>query len=91
MDRELEQHIDELITKATKDLKTRICRVAIRHQNKLLKEQARDLKACSSTASRGRTGTSGRTGTTSKASSSNVENTYTSSKNDSDSDRYYSD
>jgi hypothetical protein len=45
MDRELEEQIDELIHKATKDLKTRICRVVIRHQNKLLKVQAREFKS----------------------------------------------
>lgn len=45
MDRELEEQIDELIQKATKELKTRICRVVIRHQNKLLKEQAREFKS----------------------------------------------
>lgn len=44
MDRELEEQIDELIKKATKDLTTRISRVVIRHQNKLLKEKARDIK-----------------------------------------------
>jgi hypothetical protein len=44
MDRELEEQIDELINKATKDLKSRICRVVIRNQNKLLKDQAREFK-----------------------------------------------
>jgi len=44
MDRELEEQIDSIIQKATKDLKTRIVRIAIRHQNKLLKNQAREFK-----------------------------------------------
>lgn len=45
MDRELEDQIDTLITKATKDLKTRILRVVTRYNNKVLKQQARELKS----------------------------------------------
>jgi hypothetical protein len=47
MDTELEKQIDELICKSNKDLKTRIMRLVTRHQNKLLKEQARELKKSS--------------------------------------------
>ena len=52
MDRELEEQIDELIHKSTKDLKTRIIRIVVRHQNKLLKEQAREFKSAGSSAHR---------------------------------------
>jgi hypothetical protein len=52
MDRELEEQIDELIHKATKDLKTRIIRIVVRNQNKLLKEQAREFKSTGSSAHR---------------------------------------
>jgi hypothetical protein len=45
MDRELEEQIDELINKSTKDLKSKIIRLVVRQQNKLLKEQARELKS----------------------------------------------
>jgi hypothetical protein len=45
MEHELEEQINDLIHKATKDLKTRILRVVVRHQNKLLKEQAKELKS----------------------------------------------
>jgi hypothetical protein len=45
MDPEIEQQIDELIHKSTKDLKNRIVRLVVRHQNKLLKDQARELKS----------------------------------------------
>ena len=44
MDRDLDEQIDELINKATKDLKTKISRVVVKHQSKLLKDQARELK-----------------------------------------------
>ena len=44
MDRDLEEQINDLINKSNKDLKTRIVRIVVRHQNKLLKDQARDLK-----------------------------------------------
>lgn len=45
MDRDLEEQIDDLIHKSTKDLKSRICRLVSRHETKLLKQQARDLKS----------------------------------------------
>ena len=44
MDKELDEQINDVINKATKDLKLKIMRVVTRHQNKLLKEQARALK-----------------------------------------------
>jgi hypothetical protein len=43
-DRELEEQIEELITKATRDLKVRVLRVVAKHTTKLLKEQAREIK-----------------------------------------------
>jgi hypothetical protein len=43
MDRELEEQIDEIIQKVTKDLKIKISRVVVKHQTKILKDQARDL------------------------------------------------
>ena len=91
MDRELEQQIDEIINKATKDLKSRIARIVIRHQNKLLKDQARELKSGVSSLST-RKGKS-------EASSSNKNTTSKVDKslkkdgkyhNDSDTDGYYS-
>jgi 23S rRNA pseudoU1915 N3-methylase RlmH len=39
MDKELEENIDDLIKKATKDLKNRICRVVLKHQAKVIKNQ----------------------------------------------------
>ena len=45
MDRDLEDRIDILVQKATKDLKTRIVREVTRSMNKALKEQARGLKS----------------------------------------------
>jgi hypothetical protein len=45
MERELEEQIDDIIQKANKDLKSRIVRIVSRHQSKLLKEQARELKS----------------------------------------------
>jgi hypothetical protein len=44
MDRELEEQIDDIIHKATKDLKTRVVRVITRHITKTLKEQAREFR-----------------------------------------------
>ena len=89
MDRELEEQIDELIQKATKDLKTRICRVVIRHQNKLLKDQARELKSGIGTAHSHR----GLKGVKSSASSSKTKKAVKKDDkyhSDSDSDGYYS-
>lgn len=90
MDRELEEQIDELIQKATKDLKTRICRVVIRHQNKLLKDQARELKSGSGTAPsrRGLKGVKESSASSSKTKKAvKKDDKYHS---DSDSDGYYS-
>jgi hypothetical protein len=90
MDRELEEQIDELIQKATKDLKTRICRVVIRHQNKLLKDQARELKSGSGTvpSRRGRRGVKEFSDSSSKTKKAvKKDDKYYS---DSDSDGYYS-
>jgi hypothetical protein len=100
MDRELEEQIDDLIHKATKDLKTRIVRIVVRHQNKLLKDQARELKAGTSIAGTG--GSRGGRKTTEpvtsggRVSNSKVTSRKSSSKkdskyhSDSDSDGYYS-
>ena len=95
MDRELEEQIDSIIQKATKDLKTRICRVVVRHQNKLLKDQAREFKTTTGAAPR-RVSTAvvpstSRTSTT-KASSGKKSSAKKDSKyhSDSDSDGYYS-
>lgn len=102
MDRELEEQIDELIHKATKDLKTRLVRVVSRHQAKLLKDQARDLKSgttggTTSSTTRKTVNTvapvnGGRgksvTATSEKSAKSKKDSKYHS---DSDSDGYYSD
>jgi hypothetical protein len=90
MDRELEEQIDDLINKATKDLKSKILRIFIRTQNKLLKDQARDFKGgCGQTRKPLATST--------KKSHSTKElptkKSYVSKKDkgsDSDSDEYYS-
>jgi hypothetical protein len=81
MDNDLEEQIDTLIKKATKDLKTRLLRVVGKHQTKLLKEQARDLKNVSTLPKRGRKAT---------VKPVPVKNSR-STKYDSDSDEYYSD
>ena len=90
MDRELEEQIDELIQKATKDLKTRICRVVIRHQNKLLKDQARELKSGIGTAPsrRGLKGVKESSASSSKTKKADKKDDKYHS--DSDSDGYYS-
>lgn len=98
MDRELEQQIDELIQKSTKDLKARICRAVTKSFNKALKDQAKELKngagasstTGSSTAKRGRkVEQTGKSTTTGSSSSSKGRGQ---AKNDSyDSDEYYSD
>jgi len=48
MDRELEEQIDEVIQKTVKELKARITRVVGKNINRLLKDQAKDLKSSSS-------------------------------------------
>lgn len=97
MDRELEEQIEDLIQKATKDLKTRIVRVVSRHQTKLLREQARELKTGGgSTTTRKSTSaappsTGGRGKTAPVASKSSKSKKETKYHSDSDSDGYYSD
>ena len=90
MDHELEEQIDELIQKSTKDLKTRICRVVIRHQNKLLKDQARELKSGIGTAPsrRGLKGVKESSASSSKTKKADKKDDKYHS--DSDSDGYYS-
>ena len=90
MDRELEEQIDDIIHKATKDLKTRIARIVVRHQTKLLKEQARELKSGASTNTR-KTNTSSDNGRKQQSKVSSRNNSKKDSKySDSDSDGYYS-
>ena len=45
MDREIEEQIDELIQKTTKDLKSKILKIFLKNQTKLIKEHAKDLKS----------------------------------------------
>ena len=103
MESELEQQIDELIQKFTKDLKTKILRVVYRHQNKLLKDQARDLKggAAPSASRKGKSSgtvsssTKGSSGGSGGSGGSGTSRGRTSKKddknhNDSDTDGYYS-
>lgn len=44
MDRDLEEQIDEIIQKTTREFKSKIVKIIIKNQNKLLKDQARELK-----------------------------------------------
>jgi len=44
MDRELEEQIDEVVNKTIKDLKLKISKLVVKNQNKILKEQAKELK-----------------------------------------------
>lgn len=90
MDRELEEQIDELIQKSTKDLKTRICRVVIRHQNKLLKDQARELKSGSGTAPYRRGLKGVKESSVSSSKTNKVVKKDDKYHSDSDSDGYYS-
>jgi hypothetical protein len=95
MERELEEQIDDIIQKANKDLKSRIVRIVSRHQSKLLKEQARELKSGGgATTSRKFTTTSSTSGrgkpvvsSTAKSSKTKKDSKYHS---DSDSEGYYS-
>ena len=89
MDRELEEQIDELIQKTIKDLKLKMVRIVLKNQNKLLKEQARELKA-GPTAPRKSNG-DGKKSSTTKESSTKKSSSSNKKGNDSDSDRYYSD
>ena len=43
-DRDIEEQIDELITKTTRDLRVKILRLVAKHTTKLLKDQARELR-----------------------------------------------
>jgi hypothetical protein len=45
MNNELEEQIDELFNKTMKDLKSKISRLVIKNQTKVLKEQAKDIKS----------------------------------------------
>ena len=78
---DLENRIDTLIQKATKDLKTRIVREVNRSINKILKENSRGIKSSDGTTKRGRKADASYTG----KSKSRSKDRY-----DSDSD-YYSD
>lgn len=84
MDRELEDQIDDIINKVTKDLKTRIARIVVRHQTKLLKEKAREFKTSTSVAPR-------KTSTTISSSGRGKTSKKDSKYSDSESDAYYSD
>ena len=95
MDRELEQQIDELINKVTKDLKIKILRTVVRHQNKLLKDQARELKtgvSSQSAQSARKVKTDSVSSNKNQLSSSKGKSTKKDNKyhNDSDTDGYYS-
>ena len=92
MDRELEEQIDELIQKNSKDLKTKILRIVLRTQNKLLKEQARELKGGGTTVRKPVASSVG-TRKSSTKESSNKKSSSTKKdrgESDSESDRYYS-
>lgn len=97
MDQELEDQIDEILHKATKDIKAKISRVVSKHQNKLLKDQAKELKSGVAPSTR-KVAAAPSSGTSRK--SSKVAPAPTASKksskkdykySDSDSDGYYSD
>lgn len=96
MDKELEDQIDEIIVKATKDLKTRIARVVIRHQTKLLKDQARDIKSGGAPSGQSKGNTTRRQDSSSndrkntKPPPSSKKSSKKEDKYDSDSDGYYS-
>ena len=89
MDRELEEQIDDLIHKATKDLKTRIVRIVVRNQNKRLKEQARELKNGGAT-SRKEVRAPSRAAPSRPAKKSSSSSSNSRYHSDSDSDNYYS-
>ena len=46
MDTEFEKQIDEMIQKAHVELKTKIVKLIVKQQNKLIKEHTRQLKEC---------------------------------------------
>ena len=91
MDRELEQQIDEIINKSSKDLKSRISRIVVRHQTKLLKDQARELKsgvsALSTRKGKSESSSSNKNTTSKVDKSTKKDDKY---RNDSDTDGYYS-
>lgn len=88
MDRELEEQIDELIQKSTKDLKTRIVRVVTRSINKALKDHSRELKTVGGGSTTHKTGHKAVAAKATSRRSSKKEERY---KSDNDSDGYYSD
>ena len=94
MDRELEQQIEELIQKTINDLKTKIIRIVIKNQNKVLKDQARELKTGgSTTAPQHRKERVGSASSTTKGSLSTKGKTVKKDgkyQSDSDTDGYYS-
>ena len=94
MDREIEEQIDDLIYKSTKDLKARIMRAVIKHQNKLLKEQARELKSSGSGTRKAPTeqtsSVSGRRKSNQTVTSKKSSRKDSKYHSDSDSDGYYS-
>ena len=87
MDRELDQQIDDIISKTTKDLKTKIERVIVRHQNKLIKDHARELKSVGNSVHKIDRGKSTKQSASSKQSTSSKQSKkyYTDSESD-----YYS-
>jgi hypothetical protein len=85
MDRELEEQIDEIVSKSIKDLKTKIYRIVIKHQTKVNKDKARELKSESITA-RSRSNKE----VIQKVTSSNTGNKKKNDKYYSDSDSCYS-
>jgi hypothetical protein len=95
MDRELEQQIEELIQKTINDLKTKIIRIVIKNQNKVLKDQARELKTGgSTTAPQHRKERVGSVSSTTKGSLSTTKGKTVKKdgkyQSDSDTDGYYS-
>ena len=87
MDRELEEQIDDLIHKATKDLKIRILRIVTRGMNKALKDKSRGLKTTGVEITNRKTGRKVENKTISRRTSKKEERY----KSDNDSDGYYSD
>lgn len=89
MDRDLEDKIDTLIQKATTELKTRIVREVTRSMNRVLKEQARELKSGGdgTATKRGRKVTAS---SSDKTSSKSTKSGKSKDMHGSDSDDYYS-
>ena len=85
MDHELEEQINELVSKITKDLQVKIIRLVGKFQNKKLKEQARSLKTNNTVTTKVKHDKPTNKKNDRKTSSKNDD------KRDSDSDSYYSD